>query len=373
MAALLTLVLLGVVQPIGAADEAIPPCSERATSLSEPWIQIGLACLEQVIKQPTAGTLAFTALAAAPDGTLYATRPLQGEVYAITDTDGDLLPDTPHLIASGLTFPNGLTYADGALYIAGGSHVYRWQDGELTTLVDDLPTGGGFWTGGIAVDDERLYVSTGAPCDFCVPDDPARGAVLSYALDGTDRQIVATGLRQPVDLTFAAGDLWVTDSARSGLFATPDLDEVDRVTVGANFGFPYCVGADMPDLPGFDCATTVPPAVALPTASTPTGIAAYQSDAIPSLTGKLIVVLYGSYNQLDLRGYAVVAVDPLAGTVEPLIPAKPDDSPLSDFTVQVMNYRGSGFYPQRPLDVAVTDQGWVYVSITDGRILALRP
>ncbi len=372
MATLLALALLGTLQRAGAESE-LPPCSERATSLSEPWIQSGLACLEQVINEPTAGTLAFTALAAAPDGTLYAARPLLGEVYAITDTDGDLLPDTPHLIASGLTFPNGLTVHDGALYIAGGSHVYRWQDGELTTLVDDLPTGGGFWTGGIAVNAARLYVSTGAPCDFCAPGDPARGAVLSYALDGSDRQIVATGLRQPVDLTFAGSDLWVTDSARTGLFAEPNLDEVDRVETGANFGFPYCVGVNQPDLPGFDCSSSTAPAVALPTAGTPTGIAAYRGDAIPSLQGKLIVVLYGSYNQLDLRGYAVVAVDPLAGTVASLIPAQPDDSPQSDFTVQAMNYRGSGFYPQRPLDVAVTDQGWVYVSITDGRILALRP
>ena len=38
-----------------------------------------------------------------------------------------------------------------------------------------------------------------------------------------------------------------------------------------------------------------------------------------------------------------------------------------------MSYRGSGFFPQRPLDVAVTEQGWVYISIGGGRILVLRP
>ena len=98
-------------------------------------------------------------------------------------------------------------------------------------------------------------MATGAPCDFCVPDDPARGAVLSYALDGSDRQIVATGLRQPADLAFQGADLWVTDSARAGLFDTPDLDELDRVgrhAVRPNFGFPYCVGrTNTPDLAGF--------------------------------------------------------------------------------------------------------------------------
>ncbi len=356
------------------ARGGLPPCGERATSLSEPWIQIGLACLEQVINDPSAGTLAFTALAVAPAGTLYAARPLAGEVYALTDSDGDFLPDKAQLIADGLTLPNGLTVDGGALYIAGGSHVYRWQDGALTTLVSDLPSGGGFWTGGIAIDDGRLYVTTGAPCDFCAADDSARGAVLSYALDGSDRQVVATGLRQPVNLALMDGELWVTDSAREGLFDTPDLDELDRVEVGANFGFPYCVGvANTPDMAGFDCANAAAPAVALPTASTPTGLAVYRGGAIPLLEGKLIVALNGSYNQLDLRGFAIVTVDPLTGTVAPLIPARPENTPNTDFSVQEMNYRGSGFYPQRPLDVAVSDEGWLYVSITDGRILALRP
>jgi len=38
-----------------------------------------------------------------------------------------------------------------------------------------------------------------------------------------------------------------------------------------------------------------------------------------------------------------------------------------------MNYRGSGFFPQRPLDVAVSERGWVYISISGGRIIAMRP
>src|SRR5690606_5061741 len=136
------------------------------------------------------GEFAFTALAAAPDGTLYAARPFQGQVIALTDTDGDFLPETPHVAAEGLILPNALAYADGALYITGGPNLYVLRDGELTTLVDDLPTGE-FWTGGIAVLDDRVYVGIGAPCDFCESVNPEQGAVLSFALDGSDRQLVA--------------------------------------------------------------------------------------------------------------------------------------------------------------------------------------
>lgn len=356
-----------------AAARQLPPCSERSTARSEPWIRIGLACLEEVINDPSAGQLAFTALAAAPDGTLYAARPLAGEVLALTDSDGDALPDSPQVVAAGLTLPNALAYHDHALYIAGGAHVYRLRAGELTTLVDDLPSGGGFWTGGIAVAD-RIYVATGAPCDFCVPDDPGRGAILSFALDGSDRQIVATGLRDPADLAYLGDALYVVDSARDGLFDTPDLDEIDRVTPGANFGFPYCVGLDnTPDMPGFDCAQATAPVVALPTGSTPIGLVGYRGSAIPALEGKLLVVLYGSFNHLALRGYYVATADPVTGTLAPLMPARPDDTPGTDFTVEQMSYRGSGFFPQRPLDVTVSEAGWVYISIGGGRILALRP
>ncbi len=354
------------------------PCGQRSTSRGDPWIQAGLACLEEPISDPAQGELGFTALAVAPDGTLYAARPLAGEVVAVTDSGGDGLPNQVQVIASGLTFPNGLDYHDGALYISGGAHVYRWQNGTLTTLVSDLPSGGGFWTGGIAVgDDGRIYVATGAPCDFCVSPDPARGAVLRFAPDGSDRRIIATGLREPTALTFMNGDLYVVDSARDGLFDTPDLDELDRVPLDqtdTDFGFPYCVGLhNTPDLNGFDCSKATPPVVAFPTASNPSALAVYRGTAIPSLEGKLLVVLSGSYNNLDLRGYAVVTVDPQAGTYALLMPNKPDNSPGSNFTLEQMSFRGSGFYPQRPLGVAVTEQGWVYISAGDGRILSLRP
>jgi len=34
---------------------------------------------------------------------------------------------------------------------------------------------------------------------------------------------------------------------------------------------------------------------------------------------------------------------------------------------------GFGFYPNQPLAVAVDPRGWIYISMTGGRIIALRP
>lgn len=358
------------------APELTVSCWHRATVLDQPWTNISDAlCLEEVINDPSAGELGFTALAAAPDNTLYALRPNMGQVMILTDGDGDYLPETARVLVDGLVRPTALAYDDGALYIVDGARLYRWQDDLLETLIDDLPTETGFGVGGITVgDDDRLYLSIGAPCDACEFDDPMRGTVVSYAADGSDRQIIARGLRQPGEPAFFNGALWVTDSARAGLFDMPDLDELNRVEAGADFGFPYCVGAAIPDWPERSCDDTTAPTLALPTASHPVSMAAYTDDALPVLKDNLLIALAGSDNHVELRGYRVIRVQFEAdGTPRyyPLLPAPPE--PTTRFSLDEINYRGSGIFPHRPLDVVVNDWGWVYISIGGGRILALRP
>ena len=38
-----------------------------------------------------------------------------------------------------------------------------------------------------------------------------------------------------------------------------------------------------------------------------------------------------------------------------------------------LSEQGFGFYPQQPLAVAIHPRGWIYISMTGGRIIALRP
>lgn len=367
--------LSGVATPV--RGQSLPDCGQRPTVLTNPWVDFDRYCLERVVDAPQTGRLGFSALAFAPDGRLFATRPLTGELVVLTDGDGDGLPESPQVVADGLTLPNGLAFDGDALYISGGAHVYRWHDGALETLVDDIPSGAGFWTGGLAVGpDERIYVGTGAPCDLCTPDDRERGAILSYALDGSDRQLVATGLRHPADVAFAGDVLWTVDSASGALRNRPALDELNVVTPGSDFGWPACIGADNAVfLPGRnDCAAATPPAATLPTHSNPVGLAYYQGETFPALDGKLLVVLQGSNNAAHMEGYALVAVDPAAADAPYtlVIPGYPDDY-AEQFTLQHLNYRTSGLWPRRPLDVAVSPDGWLALSVGDGRILALRP
>lgn len=380
LASICACLLLLFAVPLAAQEDDLPPCGQRPGYLDRPWVDALRFCLELVVQDDAAGELAFTALAAADDGTLYAARPWTGAVLAVEDADGDRLPDTARVAVDGLARPAGLAYHAGALYIVDESRVYRLRGADFDVLVDDLPAGGGFWNSGIAVGpDERLYVATGAPCDSCVPDDPARGAVLSFDLTGGDRQIVARGLRHPAALAFAAGALWTVDTARDGLFDVPDLDELNRVTPGAHFGWPFCVGAaNAPDWPAgaFNCASAAPPALTFPTHSNPLALAAYRGGALPSLTGALLVALGGSYNRVDLRGNAVAAVyfDAAGAPVsyQVILPQEPQNEAAVGFTLKEMNYRLSGLYPSRPYGLAISPEGWVYIS-SGRRIVVLRP
>ena len=274
--------------------------------------------------------------------------------------------------------------------MSGGPHIYRIDaTGQVETLVDDLPSGTGYWTGGIAIgDDDRLYVGLGAPCNSCEYSDPERGAILSMILSGNDRQVVATGFRNPADLAFYRGALWTVDSAprREARLA---LDELNRIESGGWYGFPYCLGKDTINIAGdgIDCAESFPPVMLFGGGAVPTSLAAFPHDSLPGTEDTLIVVLSGDPSQVDPVGYKVIMIsfdedtEPLGAAL--LIPYRVQSQRPAYLPYRgdgyfweryiYINELGFGIYPQQPLAVAVDPRGWIYISITGGRIIALRP
>jgi glucose/arabinose dehydrogenase len=170
----------------------------------------------------------------------------------------------------------------------------------------------------------------------------------------------------------------VLDSARDGL-SQANLDELNRIEPGANFGWPYCIGADnhADVLQGdFNCTDAVAPVFTFPTHSHPLGIASYDSDTFPGIKGDLLVTLGGSNEQTHIEGYMLVAlaIDSSTGlpTASQIIIPKQSPRP-NESNLQSAHYQGSGFWPHRPLDVAVSQEGWIYVSAGGGTIYVIRP
>ncbi|MCA9914085.1 MAG: hypothetical protein KC496_12080, partial [Anaerolineae bacterium] len=242
----LSLSLLFLTLSSAAQSADLPPCSERPLVVLLPRVEGDLWCIEKPID--LGNELVSTSITFSDDGMLYAASPQRGELLAFDDSNADGLPDQPRVVADGLRLPNGLAYADGVLYIVGDGILYAYENGQMRTIADDLPGGQGFFTSGIVVHEDALYIGIPAPCDDCVPDDPLRGTVLRMTLDGSGRDVVARGLRYPAGLAFHQGALWVTDSASDTLAHQGFYDELNVIDLQRedipHFGWPYCVGLE---------------------------------------------------------------------------------------------------------------------------------
>ena len=244
-------------------------------------------------------------------------------------------------------------------------------------------------SGGIAIGaDERLYLAIGAPCNNCDYDEPERGAILSMNLDGSDRRVVASGLRNPADVAFFRDNLWTLDSAPRQRERVA-LDELNRVEPGGWYGFPNCLGRETVGIAtdARNCQDSNSPVMQFGSGAAPSSLAAFTHDFLPGTNDTLIVVLRGEPSQIDIVGYKVIMIhfdeadQPVGASV--LIPFRHQfgrsaylpyrDEGLYWEQFIHINERGFGFYPQQPLAVAVSPQGWIYISISGGRIIALRP
>ncbi|MGQ9849966.1 MAG: PQQ-dependent sugar dehydrogenase [Aggregatilineaceae bacterium] len=369
-----------------------PPCRRVEWA---PWHNVLTTCLEMVLDDvtPPDAVPSLMGLALGPDGTLYLARTAQGAIWAMRDADGDQFLDAPEVVAEGLTYPTSLTVYQGALYVASVGGLLRLDAtgggrfDAVTVLVPDLPGArDGFWPGSVAVGpDGRLYVSVGAGCVWCATADVRPGMLLSYALDGGDERVEATGLRDPWDFAWhpRTGELWIVDSGR----VAPEVrvggppDELNRVARGADYGFPYCIGDRQPDSllsaeAANRCANTEPPAFTFSPQSNPGGIAFYEDDGFPFWTGDLIVALRGSATLAEPAGYALAVVGfgddgQPDGNYALIAPAS--EHRRFQRTLAAFSLARQGFYPYHPVDVVISAEGWLYVSVQEGRVFRVRP
>ena len=129
-----------------------------------------------------------------------------------------------------------------------------------------------------------LYLAVGSSCNICLEEEPIRATVSRANPDGSDLEIIATGLRNPVGLDFQPGTdlLWATVNERDnqGNEIPPDL--VTIVEEGANYGWPACLPPDAtPQEPGADCSGVTPPTIGIQAHSAPLGLAFLDGEGVP--------------------------------------------------------------------------------------------
>lgn len=302
-------------------------------------------------------------MALSPEGDLTVSQPRSGRILLLPDRNKDGKADRTLVFAKDLDRPHGLAWRDGDLYVAETGAVQRLVDrdgdgmAEIKQLVtDDLPPGGGHWTRTLGFGpDGNMYVSVGSTCNVCVETDRRRAAILRFKPDGSDMTLYARGLRNAVGFAWhpETRELWATDNGRDWLGNDAPPDELNRITFGAHYGWPYCYGDRKPD-PSFKeedfCARTVPMALGFQAHSAPLGMTFYTGKLFPAeYRNDAFVAFHGSWNRKPPTGYKVVRV------------RFKDGKPTSyeDFATGWLRH---GTDWGRPVDVLVAPDGALFVT-----------
>ena len=250
-----------------------------------------------------------------PDGMLYAVLPGSGQIVRL-DPDGR--GDAENVL-SGLRRPYGLAFHDGWMYVGETHRVIRLRGPAYDreeVIVPDLPAGGSHWSRELVFGpDGRLYVSVGSSCNVCEEGDARRAAVLRYEPDGSRETIVAAGVRNAAGLAVhpETGEVWASQNERDMLGDDIPPEEINVLSDGEHFGWPYCHSDRVPNPEYRDrvnfCRSTVPPALEIQAHSAPLGMVFYTADQFPEeYHGDLFVALHGSWNRSERTGYELIRV-----------------------------------------------------------------
>ncbi len=269
-----------------------------------------------------------------PEGDVLVVESRANRIHRLRDADGDGVAESREVFAdtsNALNLPFGMSFSTTHFFVGNTNGVRRYPyqrgQGRLTGKgeeVTKLP-GLGYnqhWTRNVRVapDGKRLFVTVGSESNVNVEESP-RASVLVMGLDGSGRQVFASGLRNPVGLDFhpRTGEPYAAINERDGLGDDLVPDYFTRVQQGAFYGWPYAYlspknldprrlkngKSEAPEL----AAKTVTPDVLFTSHSAALGVTFYRGSAFPERyrTGAF-VAFRGSWNRSEGTGYKIVFV-----------------------------------------------------------------
>lgn len=279
-------------------------------------------------------------------------------------------PSLPFIMPHGVCFSK-----DGALFLVERNRVTRFDDAENTwrdaaanakvvvksgDLIPRNEESRGHASRVCRIGpDEKLYISLGQPHNVAPPDKLALyektgiGGIIRMNLDGSGREVFATGIRNSVGIVFDTdGSLWFTDNQVDGMGDNQPPEEINRADKpGLNFGFPWYGGGHVRT---YEYASVEPPKdVVFPIVETAPhaadlGITFYRGDMFPKeYKGALFYAQHGSWDRSAPIGARVMFT--AAGTTA--------STPFAEGW-----NTGSGSYLGRPVDVAELSDGSLLVT-----------
>ncbi|MDO8544762.1 MAG: PQQ-dependent sugar dehydrogenase [Opitutaceae bacterium] len=283
-------------------------------------------------------------LAVGPNNTLFVSVPKEGKIMACRDTDGDGKYETQTPFVTGKepnTILQGMQWHDGWLWFAQLNAISRARDtngnGKADEVVpvlgaEQLPTGarGGHMWRALLIHNGRIYTQVGDQTN--VTDEPIeaseRKKIWTFALDGSDKKLFATGLRNTEKLVVRPGtdEIWGVDHDIDLMaaklegdrkFGQPITDhnppaELNHYVEGKFYGHPWILGKNQPNLAllteprliEYASMTTIPEWLMAAHCSA-NSLTFYNGDKIPHANGDVFVAQRGGWNSTAKVGYCL--------------------------------------------------------------------
>ncbi|MBR0565515.1 sorbosone dehydrogenase family protein [Azoarcus sp. L1K30] len=292
-------------------------------------------------------------------------------ITLLRDVDGDGKLDERHVFLDRLQSPFGMTLVGNTLYVANADAVVKfpYQTGQTRITaapvkVADLPGGpiNHHWTKNViaSADGRRLYVAIGSNSNIAengFDAERGRAAIWEVDADSGAHRIFASGLRNPVGLTWVGDTLWTSVNERDGLGDDLVPDYMTSVQRGGFYGWPYSYFGQHTDnrveqREPERVATAIKPDYALGAHTSSLGLAYTDGkDALAIFGAGMVVGQHGSWNRSVHSGYEVIFI--------PFANGKPAGLPrtiLSGF----LSAEGTAY--GRPVGVAFDRQGALLVA-----------
>jgi glucose/arabinose dehydrogenase len=275
-------------------------------------------------------------------GTLYVSLPGSGEIKSLRDENNDGYYETVKTFVSGYPTVHGMYFYNGWLWFTQTGAIYKAMDSDHDGVADktetvipkgELPEGGGHWWRPVLIHNNRLYTAIGCSGNISIDEGTDRQKIWSYNLQGGDKQLFVSGIRNTEKLLVRPGtdEIWGMDHGsdwfgryledKSDTGGQPITDynppgEMNHYVQGGFYGHPFIVGNRVPRYEYMDrpdivelAAKTIIPEWETGAHWAPNAMSFYTGKQFPAeYLGDAFVAFHGSWNRSQKAGYCVSRV-----------------------------------------------------------------
>ena len=269
------------------------------------------------------------------NGILYLSQPNSGSI-ATLKKQNDGTYKKLGVFTSGKKTVHGMDYHDGWLWFTQSGVIWKGRDtdgdgvaDEEIKVLDGLPEGGGHWWRSICVTDNGFYTSIGDAGNITDQTDTDRQKVWFYSLDGKERKLWSSGVRNTEKLRLRPGTselygadhgsdwygrpLGDTKESQPITNRVPD-DEFNHYVEGGFYGHPFIVSNGLPRLEFKDkpdiielAGKTILPAWPVGPHWATNGFTFAETDGLGA-RGDAFIACHGSWNSSVKQGYRIERV-----------------------------------------------------------------